>query len=72
MNFKIREAVKSDITILAKNNQALANETENINLNLDTIISGVSNALGREDCHYFVAEINNSRFATYLILSSII
>ena len=45
MNFKIREAVKSDITILAKNNQALANETENINLNLDTIISGVSNAL---------------------------
>ena len=58
MNFKIREAVKSDITILAKNNQALANETENINLNLDTIISGVSNALDREDCHYFVAEIN--------------
>ena len=58
MNLKIREAVKSDITILAKNNQSLANETENINLNLDTIISGVSNALDREDCHYFVAEIN--------------
>ena len=58
MNFKIREAVKSDITILAKNNQSLANETENIHLNLDTIISGVSNALDRKDCHYFVAEIN--------------
>ena len=58
MNFKIREAVKSDIKILAKNNQTLANETENIHLNLDTIISGVSNALDREDCHYFVAEIN--------------
>jgi ribosomal protein S18 acetylase RimI-like enzyme len=58
MNLKIREAVKSDITILAKNNQALANETENINLNLDTLISGVSNALDREDCHYFVAETN--------------
>ena len=58
MNLKIREAVKSDITILAKNNQSLANETENINLNLDTIISGVSNALDRKDCHYFVAEIN--------------
>ena len=58
MNFKIREAVKSDITILAKNNQALAYETENINLNLDIITSGVSNALNREDCHYFVAEIN--------------
>ena len=58
MNLKIREAVKSDITILAKNNQALAYETENINLNLDIITSGVSNALNREDCHYFVAEIN--------------
>ena len=58
MNLKIRKAVKSDITILAKNNQVLAYETENINLNLDTIKSGVSNALNREDCHYFVAEIN--------------
>ena len=58
MNLIIREAAKSDITILAKNNQALANETENINLNLDTIMSGVSNALDREDCHYFVAESN--------------
>ena len=55
MNLKIREAVKSDITILAKNNQALANETENINLNLDTLISGISNA---RDSHYFVAETN--------------
>ena len=58
MNLKIREADKSDITILAKNNQALAYETENINLNLDIITSGVSNALNRKDCHYFVAEIN--------------
>ena len=58
MNLKIREADKSDITILAKNNQVLAYETENINLNLDIITSGVSNALNREDCHYFVAEIN--------------
>ena len=58
MNLKIREAVKSDITILAKNNQALAYETENTNLNLDIITSGVSNALNRKDCHYFVAEIN--------------
>ena len=58
LKVKIREAVKSDIPTLAKNNQALANETENIKLNLDTIISGVSNALDRKDCHYFVAEIN--------------
>jgi ribosomal protein S18 acetylase RimI-like enzyme len=58
MNLIIREAVKSDIVILAKNNQALANETENIDLNWNTILSGVSNALDREDCHYFVAETN--------------
>lgn len=54
----IREAVTSDIPILAQHNQALANETENIQLHSETILSGVSNALDREDCHYFVAEIN--------------
>ena len=58
MNLKIREAVTSDVAILAKNNQALANETENIHLNLNTIMSGVANALAREDCQYFVAELN--------------
>jgi len=58
MNLNIRKAIKSDVSTLAKNNQALANETENINLKLDTIISGVSNALDREDCHYFIAESN--------------
>ena len=58
MNLKIRKAIKSDVSFLAKNNQALAKETENINLKLDTIMSGVSNALDREDCHYFIAEFN--------------
>ena len=53
---KIREAGKTDIPILAQYNQALANETENIILNTKTILSGVSKALDREDCHYFVAE----------------
>ena len=52
---KIREARKTDIPILAEHNQALANETENIILNTKTILSGVSKALDREDCHYFVA-----------------
>ena len=33
-------------------------ETENIKLNTKTILSGVSKALDREDCHYFVAEFN--------------
>jgi GNAT superfamily N-acetyltransferase len=54
----IREAGKTDIPILAQHNQALANETENIELNTETILSGVSKALDREDCHYFVAEFN--------------
>ena len=55
---KIREAEKTDIPILAQHNQALANETENIELSTKTILSGVSKALDREDCHYFVAELN--------------
>ena len=54
----IREAGKTDIPILAQHNQALANETENIELNTETILSGVSKALDREDCHYFVAEFD--------------
>ena len=55
---KIREAEKTDIPILAQHNQALANETENIKLNNKIIFFGVSKALDREDCHYFVAEFN--------------
>ena len=55
---KIRKARKTDIPIIAQHNQALANETENIKLNNQTILSGVSKALDREDCHYFVAEYN--------------
>ncbi|MZG54125.1 MAG: GNAT family N-acetyltransferase [Nitrospinae bacterium] len=54
----IREASASDITVLAQNNQALALETENLQLNSETILAGVSNALEKEDCHYFVAELN--------------
>ena len=55
---KIREASINDIPILVKNNQALAHETENIQLQRETILDGVSNSLKREDCHYFVAELN--------------
>ena len=55
---KIREASINDIPILAKNNQALARETENIQLHSEILLAGVSNALKREDCHYFVAELN--------------
>ena len=57
-NIKIREVSINDIQILPRNNQALARETENIQLNRETLLAGVSNSLKREDCHYFVAELN--------------
>lgn len=58
IDLKIREAIKSDIPVLASFNQALAKETEGIHLNPETLTSGISNALNREECHYFVAELN--------------
>ena len=66
---KIREAGKTDIPILAQYNQALANETENIELSTKTILSGVSKALDREDCHYFVAEFNGEVAGQVMITS---
>jgi GNAT superfamily N-acetyltransferase len=58
INIKIREAVKPDIPVIAEFNQALAKETENIQLNAETLASGISNALDRDECHYFIAELN--------------
>ena len=58
INIKIREAIKSDIPVIAEFNQALAKETENIQLNAETLASGISNALDRDECHYFIAELN--------------
>jgi len=58
IDIKIREAVKSDIPVLAEFNQALAKETEEIQLNPETLASGISNALDRDECHYFIAELN--------------
>ena len=58
INIKIREAVKPDIPVIAEFNQALAKETENIQLNAEILASGISNALDRDECHYFIAELN--------------
>jgi GNAT superfamily N-acetyltransferase len=58
INIKIREAIKSDIPVIAEFNQALAKETENIQLNAEILASGISNALDRDECHYFIAELN--------------
>tara|TARA_B100000686_G_C16425214_1_gene779247 strand:+ start:56 stop:517 length:462 start_codon:yes stop_codon:yes gene_type:complete len=55
---KIREASINDIPIIAQNNEALAHETENTQLHREILLAGVSNSLKREDCHYFVAELN--------------
>lgn len=57
-DIKIREAGKSDVPVLAEFNQALAKETEDIQLNPETLASGISNALDRDECHYFIAELN--------------
>ena len=58
IDIKIREAEKFDIPVIAKFNQALAKETEDIQLDSETLASGISNALNREECHYFLAELN--------------
>ena len=51
IDIKIREAEKFDIPVIAQFNQALAKDSE-------TLASGISNALNREECHYFLAELN--------------
>ncbi len=58
IEIKIREAVKSDIPVLAEFNQALAKETEDMQLNPETLALGITNALTRDECHYFIAELN--------------
>ena len=55
----IREAHKGDLAILVQNNQALADETEALQLDADVLREGIEQALKREECHYFVAEIAN-------------
>ena len=58
LNIKIREAENPDIPVLAEYNQALARETEDIQLNPETLLAGITNALNRNECHYYVAELN--------------
>ena len=53
----IREAHKDDLAILVQNNQALAEETEALQLDINILRKGIEHALKREECHYFVAVI---------------
>jgi ribosomal protein S18 acetylase RimI-like enzyme len=55
----IREANKGDLAILVQNNQALAEETEALLLDKDVLREGIEQALKREECHYFVAVIDD-------------
>jgi ribosomal protein S18 acetylase RimI-like enzyme len=55
---RIREASKDDLAILVQNNQALALETEDLQLKEDVLREGIEQALKRQECHYFVAEID--------------
>ena len=58
MSINIRKANSSDITILVHNNQALARETEALELNENILHDGIKQALKRNECHYFVAIID--------------
>lgn len=55
----IRNAKQSDISTLVDYNQALANETENIELNEKVLQSGIEKALKLRGCHYFIAELDD-------------
>jgi GNAT superfamily N-acetyltransferase len=54
----IRQATALDVPTLVEYNQGLAKETENISLDEATLRQGVENALHRNDCQYFAAELN--------------
>lgn len=55
LDIKVREARKSDLAILVKNNQSLAEETESLQLEEGVLSQGIQQALKRDECHYFVA-----------------
>ena len=63
----IREAHKGDLAILVHNNQALAEETEALQLDTDVLREGIEQALKREECHYFVAVIGEEVFGQTMI-----
>ena len=54
----IRAAKASDVPTLIEYNQGLARETENIFLDETILSQGVGNAIERNDCQYFVAELD--------------
>ena len=51
----IREATHEDLPQLVQNNMDLARETENLSLDTSILSAGISQALDRNECHYFVS-----------------
>ena len=60
MPINIREANSNDLLILVNNNQALAQETESLELNKNILRDGIEQALKRRECHYFVAMMDEN------------
>ena len=60
MPINIREANSNDLLILVNNNQALAQETEALELNKNILREGIKQALKRRECHYFVATMDGN------------
>ena len=54
----VREANKSDVSVLVSYNRAMASETENVALNEGILRLGIEKTLELKDCHYFVAELD--------------
>ena len=60
MPINIREANSNDLPILVNNNQALAQETESLELNKNILRDGIKQALKLRECHYFVAMMDGN------------
>lgn len=58
-DINVRNAISADVPTLVEYNQALAKETENISLDETILFAGVKNALERNDCQYFVADLDD-------------
>jgi ribosomal protein S18 acetylase RimI-like enzyme len=69
LNIIIREACESDLPSLVEYNLALAKETENLDLNKDTLRLGIQNSFALQGCHYFVAETEGNVVGQTMITS---
>ena len=69
LNIIIREACESDLPSLVEYNLALAKETENLDLNKNTLRLGIQNSFALQGCHYFVAETEGNVVGQTMITS---